>query len=82
MVAKRRKSVGPLPFGPRCNVLAKAIFEGIASVRPGDANDMELCVEINRAFSVFAEEIRKQRSARFITTQTMLSVSEEKQNYC
>ncbi|KAL2798295.1 hypothetical protein BJX66DRAFT_322902 [Aspergillus keveii] len=72
MVAKRRKSVGPLPFGPRCNVLAKAIFEGIASVRPGDANDMELCVEINRAFSVFAEEIRKQRSASATSSPSLL----------
>ncbi|KAL4999244.1 hypothetical protein BDV10DRAFT_193708 [Aspergillus recurvatus] len=60
MVAKRRNSVGPLPFGPRCSALAKAIFHGIASVRP-DADDMELTAEIDRAIMIFVEEVRKQR---------------------
>ncbi|KAL6231844.1 hypothetical protein BDW75DRAFT_233276 [Aspergillus navahoensis] len=60
MVAKRRNSVGPLPFGPRCSALAKAIFHGIASVRP-DADDMELTTEIDRATMIFVEEVRKQR---------------------
>ncbi|KAL4749058.1 hypothetical protein BDW72DRAFT_205092 [Aspergillus terricola var. indicus] len=62
MVAKRRNSVGPLPFGPRCSALAKAIFHGIASVRP-DADDIELTAEIDRATMIFIEEVRKQRSA-------------------
>ncbi|KAL5052098.1 hypothetical protein BDW71DRAFT_193543 [Aspergillus fruticulosus] len=60
MVAKRRNSVGPLPFGPRCSALAKAIFHGIASVRP-DADDTELTAEIDRATMIFVEEVRKQR---------------------
>ncbi|KAL4741010.1 hypothetical protein BDV11DRAFT_203800 [Aspergillus similis] len=60
MVAKRRNSVGPLPFGPRCSALAKAIFHGIASVRP-DADDIELTAEIDRATMIFIEEVRKQR---------------------
>ncbi|KAL4821531.1 hypothetical protein BDW67DRAFT_172281 [Aspergillus spinulosporus] len=55
MVAKRRNSVGPLPFGPRCSALAKAIFHGIASVRP-DADDIELTAEIDRATMIFIEE--------------------------
>jgi hypothetical protein len=66
MVAKRRNSVGPLPFGPRCSALAKAIFHGIASVRP-DADDIELTAEIDRATMIFIEEVRKQRSANIFS---------------
>ncbi|KAL4967968.1 uncharacterized protein BDV14DRAFT_207030 [Aspergillus stella-maris] len=66
MVAQRRNSVGPLPFGPRCSALAKAAFQGIASVR-SDADDQELSMEIDRAILIFTEEIRKQRSAGAIT---------------
>ncbi|KAL4872718.1 hypothetical protein BDV12DRAFT_182749 [Aspergillus spectabilis] len=62
MVAKRRNSVGPLPFGPRCNALAKAIFQGVASIRL-DADDREISAELDRATMIFAEEIRKQRCA-------------------
>ncbi|RDW70783.1 uncharacterized protein DSM5745_08294 [Aspergillus mulundensis] len=62
MVAKRRNSIGPLPFGPRCSALAKAIFQGIASLRI-DAGDLELTGELDRGTMIFAEEIRKQRSA-------------------
>ncbi|KAL4944029.1 hypothetical protein BDV06DRAFT_210597 [Aspergillus oleicola] len=60
MVAQRRNSVGPLPFGPRCSALAKAMFQSIASVR-SDADDQELSVEIDRAIMIFTEEVRKQR---------------------
>ncbi|KAL2868689.1 uncharacterized protein BJX67DRAFT_371101 [Aspergillus lucknowensis] len=66
MVAKRRKNAGPLPFGARCSVLAKAIFEGVGSLRP-DANDTVLCAEMDRALLAFAGEIRKQRSAAMST---------------
>ncbi|KAL3481136.1 hypothetical protein BJX99DRAFT_243788 [Aspergillus californicus] len=45
MIAKRRKSVGPLPFGPRCATIAKAIFQGVASMR-ADTDEMELSAEI------------------------------------
>ncbi|KAL2821730.1 hypothetical protein BDW59DRAFT_174085 [Aspergillus cavernicola] len=62
MVAKRRRSVGPLPFGPRCSALAKAIFQGVASIRI-DADDVELSAEMDRAILIFTEEIRKQRVA-------------------
>ncbi|KAL5333494.1 hypothetical protein BJX70DRAFT_392151 [Aspergillus crustosus] len=62
MVAKRRNSVGPLPFGPRCSALARAIFHGVASIRL-DADDKEISAELDRATMIFAEEIRKQRSA-------------------
>ncbi|KAL4915762.1 hypothetical protein BDW62DRAFT_212457 [Aspergillus aurantiobrunneus] len=77
MVAKRRNSVGPLPFGSRCSALAKAIFQGIASVRP-DADDMELSVEIDRATVIFSEEIRKQRSEHAITNGPLMT-SENKE---
>ncbi|KAL4929269.1 uncharacterized protein BDV17DRAFT_281518 [Aspergillus undulatus] len=63
MVAQRRNSVGPLPFGPRCSALAKAVFQGIASIR-SDADDQELAREIDRARVIFSEEIRKQRIPR------------------
>ncbi|KAL4884371.1 hypothetical protein BJY04DRAFT_205864 [Aspergillus karnatakaensis] len=60
MVAKRRNSIGPLPFGSRCSALAKAIFQGVASIRL-DADDKEIAAELDRATMIFAEEIRKQR---------------------
>ncbi|KAI9371994.1 hypothetical protein BJX61DRAFT_534330 [Aspergillus egyptiacus] len=60
MIAKRRRSIGPLPFGPRCSALAKSIFQGLASIR-SDANDDELSAEMDRAIIICAEEIRKQQ---------------------
>lgn len=71
MVAKRRNSVGPLPFGSRCSALAKSTFQGIASVRP-DVDDMELSVEVDRAIILLCEEIRKQRSAAAMTSGTII----------
>lgn len=71
MVAKRRNSVGPLPFGPRCSALAKSTFQSIASVRP-DVDDLELSVEIDRAIILLCEEIRKQRSAAAMTSGTII----------
>ncbi|KKK18766.1 hypothetical protein ARAM_004300 [Aspergillus rambellii] len=60
MVAKRRRSVALLPFGLRCSILARAIFQGIASLR-ADVNSISIVAEMDRALVVFMEEIRKQR---------------------
>lgn len=70
MVAKRRTSVGPLPFGPRCSALAKAIFHAMSSVR-ADAEDTELAAEVDRAMIIFHEEIQKQRSAGVIANKVV-----------
>ncbi|OOO12941.1 hypothetical protein OAory_01006900 [Aspergillus oryzae] len=60
MLAKRRKAPGTRDFATRCGSLAKAIFE-CASLIKRDIDDIEIAMELDRAFTLVDSEIEAQR---------------------
>jgi hypothetical protein len=61
LLAKRRKTPGTGDFGSRCDSLAKAVFECATYIRR-DINDVEIGLELDRAFLLIGSEIEKERS--------------------
>ncbi|KAJ5584635.1 uncharacterized protein N7459_004435 [Penicillium hispanicum] len=61
-LAKRRKGPGLYNFTTRTNTLARACFQGLASVKP-DLDDDRLAQEVEHIFTVFDLEIQNERSA-------------------